>query len=161
MPVTVCESIALELYDRLLVLVGNTTYPIDIVEVVRPTRLGNYTPRDMQIVLTQGESEVVEELSCPGNPPAIARRQRWNCHCHLMNDETSEESIDARINEFYGCVVQAICDPANEWHTFGGYAIDAMIGDPEMINADGGIDGVTVPVYATYRTDENDPYELR
>jgi hypothetical protein len=76
--VSVLETIANVLYERLLTLVNNADYTNSIQEVIRPTRMGNYTPLDMQIVMTQGQSDEVEELHCPGNPPAIARSQTFN-----------------------------------------------------------------------------------
>lgn len=160
MPLTILENIAVELERRLRLMVGNTDFNTNVYEVVRPTRLECYTPIHKQIVLTQGEEEIDEELSCPGNPPAIARRQKFNIRCHLMTDERATDAIDSDINAFASDVILAVTDDYNTWHTFDGNAIDAAWGTREMVNADGGIDGVNMPLYVTYRTNENDPYTL-
>ncbi len=112
-------------------------------------------------MLTQGSEEIIEELSCPGNPAALARKQTFHIRCHLMTDELSNEPIDTTINKFAADVVLCVTDDYNTWHTFDGNAIDAAWGTSEYINADGGLDGVNVPLYVTYRTDENNPYNLR
>lgn len=160
MPLTILENIAVELERRLKLMVGNTDFNTNVYEVVRPKRLGDYTPIHKQIVLTQGEEEIDEELSCPGNPPAIARRQKFNIRCHLMTDEKATDAIDTDINAFASDVILAVTDDYNTWHTFDGNAIDAAWGTRELVNADGGIDGVNLPLYVTYRTNENDPYTL-
>jgi len=73
MPLAVVEQIALEIKSRLDAMIGNGNYATDVLEVVRPTRFGDFTPKDRQIMLVQGPQELVAELSHPGNPPA----RRW------------------------------------------------------------------------------------
>lgn len=159
--VTVLESIALELKRRLDLMVDNDDYQTKVVEVIRPTRLDGYTPQDLQIVLTFGQSQEVPELMCPGNPPASAKRQIFNIRCHVMTDEQDTTAVDSTINLFASEVVVAVCDPANSWHTFDGNSFDAEWLDRENINADGGVDGINLPLAITYRTDEGNPFNLR
>jgi hypothetical protein len=161
MPLTILENIAVELERRLNLMVANTTYGTNVFEVIRPVRLDAFTPKHRQIVLTQGDEEIVEELSCQGNPPSVARRQKFNIRCHLMTDEKSLEPIDTTINAFASDVMACVSDDYSTWHTFDGNAIDSAWGTREMISADGGIDGINIPIYITYRTDENDPYNIR
>mgnify|MGYP000679761412 FL=1 len=72
MPVAIVEQIALELYTRLeSLLVSEGNYETLVSEVVRPTRVG-IIPKHGQVVIVQGTSTEVPELSFPGNPPAIA-----------------------------------------------------------------------------------------
>lgn len=162
MSVAVIETIALELVDRLEGLVNNGgTYNTDVCEVIRPTRFGsNWTPKDLQIVLTQGANDIVDELSYPGNPPAIARRQVFNIRCHIITDERSCDAVDTTINTFAADVIKIVCTPS-EWHNFDGNAINAEWMSQEDIQADGGVDGVNVPLAITYRTSETDPYTVR
>ena len=161
MSVTVLENIALTLETRLNLLVNQTTYNTDVCEVIRPTRLGsNWTPKHLQIVLTQGTNEVVDELSFPGNPPAICRRVTFNIRCHILSNEQDIEAIDTVINTFAADVIKVVCT-ASEWHNFDGYAINASWQNNEDIQVDGGIDGVNVPIAIDYRTSENDPYTVR
>jgi hypothetical protein len=161
MPVTVIESIALELTSRLEAMIGDDTYETEVREVIRPRRLNDYTPADGQIVVVQGDSEVVEDLSHGGNPPAIARRQTFNIRCHIINDERSRTTIDEITNTFAADVIKAVCLPAATWHQFDGNAIDATWQPYELVSGDGGLDGVNVPIAILYRTDEDNPYIAR
>ncbi len=160
MSVTVIESIALELTSRLEAMIGDSTYDTSVREVIRPRRLNDYTPADGQIVVTQGSSEVVDESSYPGNPPAIARRQTFNIRCHVINDERSKTTIDEITNTFAADVVKAVATGTN-WWSFNSKAIDATFDSFELVSGDGGLDGVNVPISILYRTDENNPYNVR
>jgi hypothetical protein len=101
MSVSVLESISVVLFNRLKLLIDNTTYNTNVCEVIRPTRLGaEWTPKHLQIVLTKGAEEVDDELSHPGNPPAIARRQTFNIRCHVMTDEQDLDAVETVINTF-------------------------------------------------------------
>lgn len=161
MSLTVVEQIAQVLQTRLQSLLVEGAFNTLAFEVVRPPRFMDVTPRDMQIVIAQGQNEVVDELSYPGNPPAVARRQTFFIRCYLIPSERDLEAIDAKINTFAADVIKAVCTPSGTWQTFDGLAVDAMFQSLELFQADGGIDGVTVPVAVTYRTDENNPYNVR
>jgi hypothetical protein len=159
MSVAVVELIALELLDRLETLIDNDgAYNTDVSEVIRPTRFGTWTPQDMQIVLTQGPNEIVAIY--PGNPAIIERTQTFNIRCHVMSDERGIEAIDTVVNTFAADVIKVVCTET-EWHTFDGNAINAEWLSQEDVQADGGVDGVNVPIAITYRTDETDPYVVR
>lgn len=164
MPVTypVIERIARELYRRLDMLTLETsTAETRVSEVIRPRRLESYTPKHLQIVLTSGVSVILPELMCPGNPPAIARRQTFNCRLHLMPSEHDGEAIDDLAHRFVSDVVNAVVVDVNTWHTFGGLAVNAEWEDEELIFGDGGLDGCNLPISITYRTDEGNPYNVR
>jgi hypothetical protein len=160
MPVTVIESIAIELTSRLEAMIGNSAYETDVLEVIRPRRLNDFTPADGQIVVTQGSSEVSEESSHGGNPPAIARNQTFNIRCHVINDERDDTTIDEITNTFAADVIKAVTTGTN-WHNFDGNAINATIESFELISGDGGLDGINVPITILYRTDEDNPYIAR
>lgn len=160
MPLTVADEIAAVLIERLEEMVLGD-YATEVVEVVRPARLGNYTPQDGQIVVTQANPERLTELDCPGNPPALCWSQVFNIRCHLMPSETDETAIDLLCNQFAADVIKAVCIPANGWHTFGNYAIDAQFQAIENIETGEGMDGVNVPLMVMYRVAENDPYTVR
>lgn len=162
MPLSVVEQIALVIQSRLDAMIDNAiNYTIDVSEVVRPTRFGDFTPKDRQIVLVQGPQEMVAELSHPGNPPAQAFRQVFQVRCHVMGSERSTETIDELLNQFQSDIVKAITSAGSTWHTFGGLAIDAQFMSVEYVSADGGIDGVNCPLAVTYRTDEDDLTQVR
>ena len=162
MPLSIIENIAVEIASRLSAMIGDTaSYPIDLQEVVRPTRFGGFTPKDKQIILTEGVENAVPELSYPGSPPAVAASRVFNIRCHLMPSERSDEPIDTQINEFTSNVIKAICTPSSSWHTFGGNALLAEWGAFQPFVADGGVDGINMPLRVTYRVSENDPYTQR
>ena len=163
MPVTktVLDKIADELVTRLTTLTVEATEQTTVSEVVRPTRLGTYTPKDLQIVVLQANPELVPELMCPGNPPAEAWRQVFNLYLHSKPSETDTESADAKINRFIADVRKVVCTPAATWHNFGGWSIDAVWQTMENIDSGEQIDGVNMPLAITYRTDEGNPYNVR
>ena len=161
MPLAVVEQIALEIKSRLDAMKGNVSYSTDVLEVVRPTRFGDFTPKDRQIMLVQGPQELVAELSHPGNPPAQAYRQIYQIRCHLMPSERSTATIDELLNQFQADIVRAIAGVSSTWHTFGGLANDAQFMSPEYVSADGGLDGINCPIAVTFRTDDDDPTQVR
>jgi hypothetical protein len=158
MPLTILDQINSVLFDRLTAMVDDPDYEIGIVEVIQPTRVGEFSPRDRQILLVQGDDERVEELDIPGNPPGVARRQTFNVRCHLMPDETSGEDV---INQAAADIITAITTPNAGWHHMDGLAIDSQIGKFEYVSFDGGPDGVNVPVQITYRVSEYSPFVSR
>jgi hypothetical protein len=162
MPLAIVEKIAVEIYDRLSAMVGDsTTYPTDVIEVVRPTRFANFTPRDRQVIITQGVASPVPEFSCPGNPPAVAIAQQFNIRLHLMPSERNADAIDTLLNQFASDVRKCICQPASSWHTFDGNALFGVFGNQITFTSDGGLEGGNLPLIVTYRVSEDDPTELR
>ncbi len=158
MPLAVIENIADTLYDRLSAMVGDTAnYPTDISEVVRPTRFANFTPKDRQIILTEGVASPVPELSCPGNPPAVAIAQQFNIRLHMMPSERNTDAIGTLMNQFASDVRKCVCQPASSWHTMGGYAIISQFEQHRPFMSDGGLDGCNIQLLVTYRVAEDDP----
>ena len=160
MSVTVVEQIAQVIESRLrnLLVDGENTV---VTEVVRPSSIGQYTPQDMQIVMTQGETVINEELGCPGNPPATCFETTFNIRCHSVPDETLETAKDSYLNEFAADVRKVICSPQNSWHNFGSLAIDARFESTETITSEASPNGINIPLTVLYRTDENNPYNVR
>lgn len=162
MPVAVSEQIASELFSRLQLLVTEAWVESDVSEVVRPTRLDAFTPKHLQVVLTQDSPQINSELSLPGNPPATAYDMTFNVRCHVMPSEKDTTAVDDHINKLAADVVRAVTNnAASDWHTMGGVAINATLQPHENIDADGSFDGVNVPVEITFRTDETNPFNAR
>jgi hypothetical protein len=160
----VSERIACEIFDRLQLLAAQYSVYTPVSEVIRPTRMGGYTPKHLQMVLTQNDPEVDSELGCPGNPPATALKILFNIRCHVMPSEKDITVVDEIINTFDADVVRVITDPdlfGTQWHTMGGLAIDAEFQTRESIDSDGSFAGTNIPLLVTYRTDENNPYNVR
>lgn len=161
MSTPVIESIAQELYSRLQAMVGSALYATDVQEVIRPTRNGNYTPLDGQIVLTYGSVEPVGELMLPGNPVGLAWNQTFVIHLHVLSDEESQAPIDQIVQQFAADVQKAVCISGHDWYTFGGLAIDAEWQSLQLIVNDGGLDGVALNLTVLYRVSERDPAVVR
>jgi hypothetical protein len=160
MPLTVLDEITAVLVERLETLKNGVEDTV-VTEVIQPTRLGTWTPRDSQIVVVQANPELVPELMCPGNPPAEAWRQTFNLCLHIKPSESDTEAADPKLNRFVADVRKVVCDPAATWHNFGGWSIDATWQTMENIDSGEGIDGVNMPLAITYRTDEGNPYNVR
>jgi hypothetical protein len=156
----VVTRIESELFDRLQKLCAGTSDYTRIVEVIRPKRLSGYTPKDRQIVLTREAKERVSEIDCPGNPPAEGHRAVFAIRCHIMPSEKDTTPVEEYCDIIESDVKRAVGD-ANLWHTMGGLAINSEWMDPIAINSDGSFDGVAVMIAVTFRTDENNPYNVR
>lgn len=160
MSVTVLETIAAKLLIRLASMMAGT-YNTKVSSVLRlAVNGGEYAAEHLQIVIKQGDDEIVDELMRPGNPPAIAHRQLFNLRCHIMPSERDTDPVETTNNTFAADVIKCLTTPAN-WYQWDGNAIDTQIGAVQVINEDGGIDGFNLPVTVTYRHSENDPYEVR
>lgn len=157
----VIERIADAIYQRLRLLTAGYSPMTAVSEVLRPTQRGGFTPKHLQIVITQSDPEEMPELSHAGNPPAQAWRQVFNLRCHVNASEKDPTSVDTILNTMAADVQKVICDSGAQWYSFGGLSVDAQWLSRENIDADGGIDGVNVPLAVTYRVSEGNPYEVR
>lgn len=160
MAVPIAEQIAAKVRLRLLNIDEDSGYETTAENVIRPARINRNTPRDYQIIVTQGVVERNEELSCPGNPPATC----WNLPVfvsgQLRQSDRSTEAIDNLRNEFYSDCIKAICQPQASWHQWDGLAIDTRIGSIEdVINEDSA--GFKLDMIIMFRTDEGNPYNFR
>lgn len=157
---TVVSLIADVLFARLETLVASPDEPIPIAEVIRPKKIGGYTPRHRQIVLTRGAAARNTELDCPGNPPAVCWVQTFNIRITIAPSEKDPTPIELYEDALSASVYKAVTLPS-QWHTMGGNAIDAAFGDPEMVDGDGGYEGMALPLLVTFRVSENNPYAVR
>jgi len=158
--VPVVSRISDEIFSRLQCLVSGDAGMYPFRDVVRPTRLATYTPGHGLIVLTRGDVSRVNELDCPGNPPAIAWQQTFLIRVHIAPSEHDPTHVDRHEEVIEAEIRKAIRVDAN-WHTFGDLAINADFGPTVMTTSDGGYDGIAIPVIVTYRVAEDDPYTVR
>lgn len=156
----ISERIADALFERLRLLESGHSVLTPSPQVIRPTRLGGFTPKHLQIVLTQNAPQRVPEMDYPGSPPANCYSITFNIRCHVMPSEKDPAAVDTLINAMSADVVRVVCDATN-WHTFGELAIDSEWEPHENIDGDGSFDGVNVPLTVFYRTDETNTYNLR
>lgn len=156
----VVTKISDEIFARLETLVTEPNDAFTFVNVVRPTKLAQYTPDHGLIVLTRGEVIRATEMDCPGNPPAIGWQQTFLVRVHIAPSEKDSTPV-----EFYEDVAEAAIHKAIRtnatWHTFDSNAINADFGPQQMSVSDGGYDGIAVPIMVMYRTSEGDPYTVR
>lgn len=148
------------IFGRLESLVSEPNDAFVFRDVVRPTKVSNYTPEHGLIVLTRGEVARIPELDCPGNPPAIAYQQTFLIRVHIAPSEKDTTPVEA-----YEDVVEAAIHTAvatgNRWYTFGEVAINADFGAQQTSVADGGYDGIAVPLRVLFRVSEGNQYTVR
>jgi len=157
----ISERIADWLLERLQLLTAGYSELIKVAEVLRPIRLGGFTPKHLQIVLTLGDKTRVPDLDYPGNPPVLCGEQVYNIRCHVIPSEKDPTPVDRYIETIGAEVVRAVVGESRQWHTMGNLAIDAEWQDHELVQADGGADGVNVPLAVRYRVDEGNPVAFR
>jgi len=157
----VVSRISDEIFARLQELVAGTTGAYEFINVIRPTKLATYTPQHGLIVLTRGEVVRVPELDCPGNPPSIAWQQTFLIRVHIAPSERDETPVEVYEDVAEAEIHKAIRNNVATWHTFDGNAINAGFGPQMTATADGGYDGIAIPLIVTYRVTEGDPYEVR
>ena len=170
MSIPVPERLANELVTRLEEITVANGYPFDVTEVVRSNRDGDtfrYTHQSIR--LDQGSTDRVEELDCPGNPPALCWSQPFDVRCFTRNSNKAEDQQDPEVemphatnsNEMVAAAIQAITD-ASQWHTMNNVSFDARLGSVEPFAADDGeYNGHSVMVTFLYRVDENNPLNVR
>lgn len=129
-------------------------------DVVEPLRVEGYSPTDYQIVVTQDDCEINEDLALPGNPPGVCHEQVFNLRCKLMTSESDEVSIYNRMNVFAMDVQRRFTSYPN-WYWVNGLAIDARFGAMTPPSLDGGAAVANLPLTVVYRVSEYDPYILR
>jgi hypothetical protein len=161
MSLAVVEEIALEIQSRLVEMIDAVEYTSSIVQVIRPTRLGDFSAVSGTVLLTQSNPSRVPQLDYQGIPPALAYRQLFNLRYLLLTDENSAEPIDTTMNQAHADLVRGIVQADTNWHRFNNFAIDAEFQPLEYTASDGGPDGFNLPLLVTYRISEYDPTESR
>ena len=163
---TVIERIALEIVTRLESITTTNGYSFTVCSVVRPDRLGQLiVPEHYGIVVTQGDTNEVEELSHPGNPPAIAYETTFSIHCFVRDSDKNPTAFDPAVNEVAGQIVKALrlrAADASRWTSMAELAIDSTIKAIKPYpESDGTHSGVTIPLTVLFRHSEGNPYEVR
>ncbi len=138
-------------------------YSHDIADVARPRREGRYAPQHLLAVITHKDIEHDEDLSHPGNPPAVA----WILPVRIVGivfpSDLIETAIDEVADSFGADLQKAIAVPAASWQTFSDNAINATIGpliDADDVESDDA-SGKEFELRITYRVDETDPNNVR
>ena len=156
----IVTKISDEIFTRLETLITEPNGAFTFTNVVRPTKIATYTPAHGLIVLTRGEITRVNDLDCPGNPPAIAYQQTFLVRVHIAPSEKDPTPVELYEDVAEAAIHKAI-RTSGTWHTFDGNAINADFGPQITATSDGGYEGIAVPVIVTFRVSEGDPYTVR
>lgn len=152
MPTPISELIMQEVKTRLAVFAATAE---------RPTQVGNFQPKHGKIVITQGTITPNPELAYPGNPPAIAWDMEAIVSCIIKNSDVDTVALDTYRNEFWSEIIKA-ANTGDNWHTWGGNAINSTISEvTDQLDEDGAFAGIRVVLLITFRTDENNPFNVR
>lgn len=156
----VVSKISDEIFARLETLITEPNDAFTFSQVIRPTKLAQYTPEHSLIVLTRGESVRLPDLDCPGNPPSLAYQQTFLVRVHIAPSELDATPLEAFEDVAEAAIHKAI-RTGGTWHTFDGNAINADFEAVRTATGDGGYEGIAVPIVVTYRIAEGDPYTVR
>lgn len=161
MATPVHEQIILKVKQRLQTIDEDAGFETSVSgTVVRPMRIWTGHLQDYQIIVTQGTLARNEDLSHPGNPPAVAWDLPLTIYGELRPSEDNTTAIDTLINEFASDAIRAICTPVNAWHNWDGLAINTIVETVENFNAEETA-GFKMELSVSFRTDENNPYTMR
>lgn len=144
-----------------IVQVVKTRLTTFTTKTFRSLRVGGWRPKDGTLVISQGDIIPNDLHSRPGNPPATAWDMPVIVACVLKPSDKDTTAIGTYKNRFWAEIVKAVATGDN-WHNFGGLAIDTHISDIEdHLDDDGAFAGIQVVVNVLFRTSENDPFTVR
>lgn len=127
----------------------------------RSTKVATWQPKDLVIHVEQGEVTPRPELTCPGNPPAQAYDLAVIVSGISKPSDNDTTPIDRYRNRLSSEIIKAATNAAR-WHTWGELAIDTQLGSIEPHTTDdGSMPAVKVNMVITFRTDEDDPFQVR
>lgn len=127
----------------------------------RSANVATWQPKDNVLHVHQGDIVENPGMDCPGNPPAKGWTVEAVVAAILKPSEADTIPIDTYKNRAWANIVQSVTD-ADLWHNWGGLAIDSNVGTIEDFTGDDGSgSGVMVRISIHFRTDENNPYNVR
>lgn len=159
MAVPISEQILAKIQTRLGLIDEADGYETTTSDVVRPTRIATHSPDDYQLVVTVDKLTPNRDLSYPGNPPA----QAWDMEVGVVAEnrpsEGDTDSIDSLRNVFMADVIKAVTSVAN-WYQWDSLAFNTTYGEITPVETDTG-SGFRLPILVQFRTDEDNPYNVR
>lgn len=157
----ISEQIAIKVRTRLQAISVGAGYETTVNgTVIRPPRVWEGSPNDYQITMAQGTIERNEELSYPSSPAVAAWDLPFTVIGELRPSEESTNPIEELCNVFAADAIRAICSPALGWWNWDGLAINSEVTSIENFNSEEAA-GFKLEFSVTFRTSENNPYELR
>lgn len=153
------ELLAQKLKARLETVTIANGYNQNVAKVVRPTRMGGYTPEDRLIVLEQGDPKQIG--STEGANGMLEWMQPFFLELYIRPSDKDATPVDTKVNMFAADVHKAIAAP-NNWHAWDGLAVNTFFREPsDFAAAEGEHEGIELQIDIQYRTDERDPYTAR
>lgn len=157
MATAIRESIALAIATQLATITVANGYEVTVVDVVRPTRMSDFSPRNLRLLLLQGQRQRDQEIDYQGNPPAIGWRQRFEVVAFVLLSDSSATAFEATLNQVISDIEKAVmADP-----TWGGLAVNTTLEGEDPIDLDGPASGSIVSFTVQYRVSETSPYVNR
>lgn len=125
----------------------------------RPEWINKDSAGDLKVTVTQGDQTPNEQLTCPGNPPALTIDQIFLINVETRPSEDEVIPIDTIRNEVAGLVRKSVCN-SSHWYSMGGLAIDSILGPATATRTDSGA-GIELQLMVRYRHSELDGSEQR
>jgi len=156
----IVEQIALKIVARLETITIAGGYHQTVAGVVRPTRLGGFSPEHHLIVVEQADPERPPAPETEGNVLLKEWLQPWWIKLFVRPSDTDLTPVDAWVNIFLADCIKALTAPAS-WHTWDGLAINSYYRDPVgFVTEKGDHEGAMLPLYVHYRHPEDDPFAV-
>jgi hypothetical protein len=134
---------------------------VESVDVVLPSLLANFSPRDWQAIISPGNPEPSSEWSFQGNPPVQAFAVPYVITCYRRQSNDDERPIDELLAEFSSAVMATITEPA-DWYTWGGAAVNTQLGPINKWQGDDASAAAhQLQLNVIYRHSELNPYTPR
>ena len=121
--------------------------------------VGQWTPRNRQVIVSQDFPKRYPEIDCPGNPPALGFQTTITLSCHVCQSELDPTPTNRLLSEFATEVITWVTS-SDDWPRWG-IAIDSNVGDFERSSVDDVTDAVQIPITVSYRVSENNFTEAR
>ena len=127
----------------------------------RSTRVATWIPEDEACSVYFGGLTPNPEISCPGNPPA----QGWTLSASVAGickpSDKDTTPIDTYKQRIAADIIKAVTN-ASTWHNWDGLAVNTELGEvSDVTGNDGSWQGIAVQLSVHFRTDEDDPYQVR
>src|SRR3954464_914005 len=130
MSLPVVEQLAEKIVARLVDITTENGYQHDVAGVVRPSRLGGVLPKDLLIVIDQGDRYKAEDADqTESNPLVCEYWQPWELNLYRRTSDSDTTPADRLVNLFQADVEKALTAPDN-WHDWDGLAVESRFGDP-------------------------------
>jgi len=160
-PIPVVERIAQAIKTRLGTVTTANGYQVQLAEVVRPLRRGEYIPRDKLCVLEQEDPfDAPDAEYIHGATPARIWVQPFVVTLFVQPDETDTTPVDTRVNLIRSEVERCLMSADLTWGNLA-YEHTHLAGASYFDSSDGSFSGVQITLEVTYRVPENDPYTPR